>query len=71
MRADTGLVATLVDADNALPATRPAMEALRNILIVLMRITIVGIEALIERAADVGLVDGFNSGFDMKMRRRG
>jgi hypothetical protein len=57
MRADTGLVATRVDADNALPATRPAMEALRNMAMVQMRITIVGIEAAIGRAAGIGFVD--------------
>ena len=35
MRADTGRVATRFDADNALPAKRAAIEALRNIVIVL------------------------------------
>jgi len=64
MRADTGtgLVATRDDADNALPATRPAIEALRNMVIVQMRVTIVGIEVAIERTVGVGFVDGFNSG---------
>jgi hypothetical protein len=62
MRAKTGRVATRVDADNALPATRPAMEALRNMATVQMRITIVGIEVVIGRAADIGFVDDSISG---------
>jgi hypothetical protein len=32
MRADIGLVANRGDADNALPAARPAIEALRNMV---------------------------------------
>jgi hypothetical protein len=39
------------------------MEALRNMATVQMRITIVGIEVVIGRAADIGSVDDSIPGF--------